>query len=74
MTPKTVPGFSRVEIRTRGKADLLTAAQELRDLAGDLEKIAGHDHDDATTTILAHHKIREVSQKLRGAEAQGGSR
>lgn len=62
----TIPSFSRVEIRTRGKDDLLLAALELRDLAHDLEFIAGQRHDDEQAIILAHHKIRAVSQKLRG--------
>lgn len=62
----TIPGFSRVEIRTRGKDDLIIAALNLRNLAGDLEFIAGQKHDDETATILAHHKIKAVSQKLRG--------
>lgn len=66
MTPQTIPGFSRVEIRTRHKDDLLIAALELKQLAGELEFIAGQQHDDETATILAHHKIKAVSQKLRG--------
>jgi len=64
----TVPGFSRVEIRTRGKDDLLIAAVQLKHLAGELEFIAGQKHNDETATILAHHKIKEISQKLRGTE------
>ncbi len=61
-----IPGFSRVEIRTRGKDDLLIAAINLKKLADDLEYIAGQKHNDEIATILAHHKIKEVSQKLRG--------
>ncbi len=61
-----IPGFSRVEIRTRGKDDLLIAAVNLKKLADDLEFIAGQKHNDEIATILAHHKIKEVSQKLRG--------
>ncbi|RVD44647.1 hypothetical protein EN742_01650 [Mesorhizobium sp. M4A.F.Ca.ET.020.02.1.1] len=62
----TIPGFSRVEIRTRGKGDLALAAAELTRLAGELQTIAGQDHDDETATILAHHKIKATSQMLRG--------
>ena len=57
-----------MEIRTRGKDDLLIAAVNLRALAGELEYIAGQKHDDETATILAHHKIKGASQKLRGTE------
>ena len=66
MTNKTVPGFSRVEIRTRGKDDLLLAALKLRDLADELEFVAGQTRDDETAIILAHHKIKRTSQELRG--------
>lgn len=64
----TIPSFSRVEIRTRGKDDLLVAASDLKTLADDLAFIAGQPHDDETATILAHHKIKAVSQKLRGTQ------
>lgn len=67
MSAQTVPSFSRVEIRHRGKGDLILAASELKSLAGELETIAGQ-YDDATAPILAHHKIKAVSQKLRGTE------
>ncbi len=63
----TVPSFSRVEIRVRGNSDLLNAAIELKQLAGELENIAGQRQTDETATILAHHKIKAASQKLRGA-------
>lgn len=66
MALATIPGFSRVEIRTRGKSDLARAATELKQLAGELETIAGSDHDNVTATILAHHTIKATSQKLRG--------
>ncbi|RJT42020.1 hypothetical protein D3227_04910 [Mesorhizobium waimense] len=66
MSVVTIPGFSRVEIRTRGKDDLSLAAAELKRLAGELESIAGQDHNDETATILAHHKIKATSQILRG--------
>ncbi len=64
---RTIPGFSRVEIRTRGKDDLLLAAAHLKKLACDLEDIAGQQHNnDEIATILAHHRIKEVSHTLRG--------
>ncbi len=62
----TIPGFSRVEIRTRTKDDLLIAALELKKLAGDLEFIAGQKHNNDEAMILAHHKIKAASQQLRG--------
>lgn len=65
---KTIPDFSRVEIRTRGNDDLLIAAVNLRKLADDIEFIVGQRHNDETATILAHHKIKETSQKLRGTK------
>lgn len=65
MAVATIPGFSRVEIRTRGKQDLLRAADELNQLAGELSKIAG-EHTEETAVILAHHAIKAASQKLRG--------
>lgn len=62
----TVPGFSRVEIRTRDKADLIAAAPELKKLADEL-KVIGRSEDltDEQAIILAHHKIKATSQKLR---------
>jgi hypothetical protein len=65
MTVATIPGFSRVEIRTRGKDDLLLAAHELKKLAGELETVASEQPDE-TAVIVAHHKIKATSQKLRG--------
>lgn len=69
MQPQTIPGFSRVEIRTRHKDDLLLAALELKQLAGELEFIAGQQHDNEAAVILAHHKIKASSKKLRGTNA-----
>lgn len=66
MKPSAVPTFSRVEIETRGKDDLLLAAIRLKLLADDLEFIAGQKNDEETAIILAHHKIKAVSQELRG--------
>lgn len=62
----TIPGFSRVEIRTRGKGDIELAAAELSRLAWELHQIAEQNDNDETATILAHHKIKATSQKLRG--------
>lgn len=65
MTVATIPGFSRVEITIGGKSDLLLAAVELKHLAGELEFIAGQQHSEETAVILAHHKIKTASKKLR---------
>ncbi|RWF74518.1 MAG: hypothetical protein E5X15_09950 [Mesorhizobium sp.] len=62
----TIPGFSRIEIRTDGKRDIANAAYELRQLADELDRLAGLGHCDETLTILAHHKIKATSQMLRG--------
>lgn len=61
----TVPSFSRVEIRTADKIDLITAAGELRQLAGELDTLASAPHTDDEAIILAHHKIKATSQRLR---------
>lgn len=62
----TVPTFSRVEIRTNDKIDLITAAGELTALARDLFILASQKHPDDEAVILAHHKIKATSQRLRG--------
>jgi hypothetical protein len=64
MTP-TVPSFARVEIRLTEKADLASAATELRSLAGELDTIAGQKRSDEEAVILAHHKIRSTSKRTR---------
>ena len=61
----TIPGFARVEIRLTEKADLVSAATELRSLAGDLDMIAGQRRSDEEAVILAHHKIRSTSKRTR---------
>jgi hypothetical protein len=66
MTPLPIPSFARVEIRIAGTRDLLVAGEELRKLAGELERIARSLQPDDTSMILAHHKIRSTSKKLRG--------
>ncbi|QND53447.1 hypothetical protein HB779_17300 [Phyllobacterium sp. 628] len=64
----TIPEISRVEIRNGGKAQILRAATELERLAGELKFIAGAERDEETAMILAHHKIKATSQKLRGKQ------
>lgn len=66
MAARTIPGFSRVEIRTRDKRDIANASAELRRLADELQRIGLQPITNETATILAHHKIKETSQKLRG--------
>ena len=69
MIHETVPSFSRVEITMRGKDDLVIAATELRLLAGELDFISSQTFKDDEAVILAHHKIKAVSKKLRGRNA-----
>ena len=59
------PTFSRIEITLRDKSDLERARKEILDLASHLRVISKSDHDDATALILARHKIKESSQRLR---------
>lgn len=61
--------FSRVEIRVANKDDLLLAALELKQLAGELEFIAGQRQSEEEATVLARHKIKNASQRLRGTNA-----
>ena len=65
MTPD-LPTFARVEIRIGSKQDLLIAGTELRHLAGELDFLAGTSDSEETALILAHHRIRATSKKLRG--------
>lgn len=65
MIVNTIPTFSRIEIKHGDKQAMLLAATELKALAGELEFIAGQKHDDETANVLAHHKIRSASNKLR---------
>jgi hypothetical protein len=64
-TATTIPSFSRVEIRTRGKDDLNLAADALEKLAGELRE-AAREKKDETAVIVAHHRIKATSQQLRG--------
>jgi hypothetical protein len=69
MTVAAVPSFSRVEITHGGKPDLIIAATELRLLAGELDFITSQKFTDEEAVILAHHKIKATSKKLRGKNA-----
>jgi len=62
---RIVPTFARVEIRIVKRTDLLSASAELRGLANELDFIAGSSDDDNDTLILAYHRIKSTSQKLR---------
>lgn len=66
MTTSTIPGFFRIEIKAGSKRDLLHATAELKKLAGEIEFIAGQHPDEDTALVLAYHKVRETSNKLRG--------
>lgn len=70
MSVETVPSFSRVEITHRGNRDLINAAIELRLLASELDYITGQNHKDDEAVILAHHKIKATSKKLRGTNGK----
>lgn len=59
------PTFSRIEIKLNDKADLERARRELLDLAADLRTITKGGHGDDEAVILARHKIKTVSQRLR---------
>jgi len=61
----TIPGFFRIEMKAGSKRDLTYAAAEIKKLAGEIEFIAGQNHDDATALVLAYHKTRATSNKLR---------
>lgn len=61
------PDFARVEIRMTDKAKLRIAADGLRSLAGELDKIAGGTLPDPTAKYLAWGSIKSASKRLRGA-------
>lgn len=65
MTVPILPTFARVEIKLGNKHDLLLASAELRSLAEELNFIAGASDSDDDALILAHHRIKSTSQKLR---------
>lgn len=60
-----LPTFARVEIRISNKHDLGLAAAELRHLAGELDFLSGTSDSEETALILAHHRIKATSKKLR---------
>lgn len=61
----TVPSFSRIEVRTDGKGDLLAASVALTSLARELQKIAASVDDQRLMRLAAHDAIRETSSRLR---------
>lgn len=66
MALATIPSFARVEIKLTGVRDILAAEEELRSLANELGKVGRSLQSDESSVILAHHKIRASSKKLRG--------
>lgn len=62
------PAFSRIEIKLASRADLDRARREILDLAADLRTIINKPgQEDEDTLILARHRIKTTSQKLRNA-------
>ncbi len=59
------PTFSRIEIMLENRADLETARREILDLAADLRQIGKDNTSDEAALILARHRIKRTSQKLR---------
>ena len=59
------PTFSRIEIKLGDKADLERARREILDLAADLRVIIRADHADVDALVLARHRIKTTSQRLR---------
>jgi hypothetical protein len=60
-----LPSFARIEIALQSPRDLTVAATDLRALAGQLDDIAGTASTPNDALVLAHHRIKGVSQKLR---------
>lgn len=61
------PTFSRIEIKLNDRADLERARREILDLAADLRVIINKPgQEDADALILARHRIKTTSQRLRG--------
>lgn len=65
MTVPILPSFARVEIKIGNKRDLLVASANLRSLSEELNFIAGANDSEDDALILAHHRIRATSKKLR---------
>lgn len=59
------PAFFRIEIAAKGKSDLRRAADDLRSLASEFYQIVAQGNDDETSLVMAHHKARIASRKLR---------
>lgn len=59
------PEFARVEIRLTDKTALKSAADHLRSLAGELDRLAGGSLTDPTSNYLAWGAIKSTSKKLR---------
>lgn len=62
------PTFSRIEIKLNDKTDLDRARRELLELAADLRVIINSKHADDEALVLARHKIKNTSQRLRIGE------
>ncbi len=65
MTDPETPDFARVEIRLTTKAALRSAADQLRTLADDLDKLACGSLADPASKYLAWGAIKSTSKKLR---------
>lgn len=61
----SLPSFARVEIRLDRRDRVASAAASLRILADELDRIASENADDETAIVLAHHRIKTTSQRLR---------
>jgi len=59
-----VPSFARIEITLSGRDGLPVIADELRRLATELEE-TGQANADPAAMIVAYHKIKATSKKLR---------
>ena len=59
------PMFSRIEITLRDRTDLERARKEILDLAATLRVIGKSEYNDDDAIIIARHKIKETSQRLR---------
>ena len=62
----SVPSFSRIEIRHDTGADVLRAADSLRDLSRKMNNLHATIADDDLLRLAVHSAIRETSTKLRG--------
>lgn len=60
------PEFARIEIKMSGKTGLRNAANELRELAKNLDETAAGGMPDDVSDYIAWGKIKAASQRLRG--------